>query len=652
MTAKIQLLILWLLLALQVYAQRYDGQYWPCNPMKNNFTNPPKTLDDEWSTSNFATVTYNTKGKNGAEFTFAKPSDSPQLFTNFYIFFGRVDVEMQVAPGIGIISSSVLMSDSFDEIDWEMSGNNFNLTSQYPNGVVQNNYFSKGITGSYDRGMFVPLDNPQTTFYTYSVDWTPAKLDWLINGKVVRTFRAKDADHETHQYPQTPSKIQLGLWDGGDPGQNDGTKRWAGGITDFSKAPFTMFVKSVRITNYNPARYYNWTNQSGNTQGIKALNITLPDPTTAAPTTTSLEPLRTDLAVSPNGHCGKGSGTICKDSMFGDCCSFYNYCGNTTEYCGFGCQSAFGVCGPMNPIATTGVPLVSTSLTSSSAPAAQPSTSQTSISTDPTTTVIISLSRTTTPPSSEAPPPPPTQLPTTSSTTEPVGSTKPDVPATSTTSTKASSLETAVETTPPSKYPTPPVVEKPVVSTGQESSSNAAIPPAPTETKKPESSTAIVSPTSTSTSNPKPTTPTTAAATSSSSSSSKSSSSSSSSSSTAKAATSTPSTSKPPDPTTTAAATTAKPAAPTTSQAPTATSTTTTAAQGQITISPITGKTTTASTNTQGATTIPAQPTTSAASPKPVPRQLCFWWGRWYCFYYIYKRAYPVEARAYRAAQG
>ncbi|KAI1491093.1 concanavalin A-like lectin/glucanase domain-containing protein [Biscogniauxia mediterranea] len=199
-----------------------------CNPMKNglnqfsyyiDFTNPSTDPSKDWSTSNYAAVTYNTKGGN-----------------NFYIFFGRVDLEMKVAPGVGNISSSVLMSDDFDEIDWEMSGNNFNLNAQYPTGVVQNNYFSKGITVSYDRGLWVPCTSPQTTFYTYSVDWTPTKVDWLLDGKVIRTLLASNADTNTYQFPQTPAKVQLGLWDGGDPDQNSGTLSWAGGKTNLWKS--------------------------------------------------------------------------------------------------------------------------------------------------------------------------------------------------------------------------------------------------------------------------------------------------------------------------------------------------------------------------------------------------------------------------------
>jgi beta-glucanase (GH16 family) len=370
-------------------AQRFDGQYWPCNPIKNatgsctpnigldtymysiDFTNPPSDMSDYWSGAVDETVTYNTLAHNGAEFTFAKRYDSPQLYTNFYILFGHVDVVMQVAPGTGIISSSVLLSDDFDEIDWEFSGNNFNMAqyyssgnvpAQYQHGMGQNNYFGKGITGSYDRGQWQNITNPQTTFHTYSVDWNPTRLQWLVDGQVVRTLVAANCDNNTHQYPQTPSKIQIGMWDGGDPGENYGTLSWAGGTTNLTGGQYTMFLKSVSVTNYNPAKYYNYTDQSGTWQSIKKLNTSLPasysTTTTAASTSTAILPLMTNLPISPNGHCGANVSTICAGSLFGNCCSAYGYCGNTTEYCGLGCQTAYGTCGtggPAGNVSTTGI---------------------------------------------------------------------------------------------------------------------------------------------------------------------------------------------------------------------------------------------------------------------------------------------------------
>ncbi|TDZ24311.1 Chitin deacetylase [Colletotrichum orbiculare MAFF 240422] len=50
------------------------------------------------------------------------------------------------------------------------------------------------------------------------------------------------------------------------------------------------------------------------------------------------------LPVSTNGECGSGNGRTCQGSGFGNCCSPYNYCGNTDGHCGTGCQSIFGTC--------------------------------------------------------------------------------------------------------------------------------------------------------------------------------------------------------------------------------------------------------------------------------------------------------------------
>lgn len=66
--------------------------------------------------------------------------------------------------------------------------------------------------------------------------------------------------------------------------------------------------------------------------------------------------------VSPNGHCGtqgnggNANGFICTGSQFGMCCSSSGYCGNTTDYCVAGCQSAYGSCTPQtgNSISTMG----------------------------------------------------------------------------------------------------------------------------------------------------------------------------------------------------------------------------------------------------------------------------------------------------------
>ena len=63
----------------------------------------------------------------------------------------------------------------------------------------------------------------------------------------------------------------------------------------------------------------------------------------------------TVVAVTTNGSCGsQNGGTICGNWPSGACCSVNGYCGNTTAYCGAGCQS--GPCNPSGSSSSTATP--------------------------------------------------------------------------------------------------------------------------------------------------------------------------------------------------------------------------------------------------------------------------------------------------------
>lgn len=64
-------------------------------------------------------------------------------------------------------------------------------------------------------------------------------------------------------------RLKLGNWAGGAEGNAEGTITWAGGKTDFSQAPFDMYVKEVSIQNYNPADSYEYGDKTGSWQSIK-----------------------------------------------------------------------------------------------------------------------------------------------------------------------------------------------------------------------------------------------------------------------------------------------------------------------------------------------------------------------------------------------
>ncbi|EXF74192.1 glycosyl hydrolase family 16 [Colletotrichum fioriniae PJ7] len=216
-----------------------------------------KGADNDAWTVTAGNITY---GTDGAEFTLNKKGDAPTIETSWYFFFGRAEVLMKAAPGTGIVSSVVIESDDLDEVDWEWLGGK--------DAEVQTNYFGKGNTTSYDRGAFHTIAATQTEYHNYTIDWTKEAVTWYINSNLVRTLNYADALGGKN-FPQTPARLRLGIWAGGDPDNNAGTITWAGGETDYTKAPFTMTVQKVSITNANPGGSYTYSDMTGDYSSIK-----------------------------------------------------------------------------------------------------------------------------------------------------------------------------------------------------------------------------------------------------------------------------------------------------------------------------------------------------------------------------------------------
>ncbi|CEJ86897.1 hypothetical protein VHEMI04239 [[Torrubiella] hemipterigena] len=246
-----------------------------CDPTKTNCPADPalgtsvncdftKGACDAFSLVPGTQLTY---GGQGAVFSISS-TQAPTIESNKYIFFGRVDVQLQAAPEAGIVTSIVFESDCLDEIDWEFVGAD---TSN-----AQSNYFAKGNTATYNRMIKVPVANAMSTSHLYSVEWTSDAIKWFVDNKLVRTVTPADAAAGGNGFPQTPMRIRVGTWGAGLPTSPSGTRDWAGGLTDFSKAPFNAYYKSITITDYaggNAAgnggvKEYTYGDRSGTWQSI------------------------------------------------------------------------------------------------------------------------------------------------------------------------------------------------------------------------------------------------------------------------------------------------------------------------------------------------------------------------------------------------
>lgn len=241
-----------------------------CNPLKSttckanpafstdhlfNFTEAPN--GQIWETT-AGKVTYD--AEHGATFTINKQGDSPTIRTKFYFFFGRTEVWLKAAHGQGIVSSMMWLSDDLDEVDLEFLGGN--------NTHGSTNFFGKGRPDYKNSRWHAMPKGLQDDYHNYTTTWTEDQIDWWIDGDLTRTVKAVDANN-TENYPQTPMRLSLGIWAGGDPTLPEGTRKWAGGDTDYKGCPYTMYVKDVRVTDYSTGKEYVYGDQSGSHKSIK-----------------------------------------------------------------------------------------------------------------------------------------------------------------------------------------------------------------------------------------------------------------------------------------------------------------------------------------------------------------------------------------------
>lgn len=244
-----------------------------CNPMEKDDCpdNPGFGTSYEWNFNNTPSgklweqvvgpMTYD--DEQGATFTIEKQGDSPTIRTKFYFFFGRIEFSLKAASGQGIVSSMMLLSDNLDEIDWEFIGTNTSHAST--------NFFGKGIE-DYTNGEWHAMPSPQEDYHNYTTTWTEEKMDFFIDSQLVRTIVAADTSHNgTDTYPQTPMRMSLGIWAGGDPSLNEWTREWAGGDTNYDEAPFSMHVKYANIEDYSSGQKYIWGDRTGDWESIEVV---------------------------------------------------------------------------------------------------------------------------------------------------------------------------------------------------------------------------------------------------------------------------------------------------------------------------------------------------------------------------------------------
>lgn len=156
----------------------------------------------------------------------SEANQGTRISTTRYVHYGRVTATMQVGRWDGVITTFIGMSDPHDEIDWEFPGKGGATEGQ-------SNWFWLGVIVPDNGGYHKMTDD----FHDYTIDWSPDRLNWEIDGKVVRTLRKADTLNQNdgvYHYPTTPMRVQLSIWPAGIPSSPKGVIEWSGGMINWN----------------------------------------------------------------------------------------------------------------------------------------------------------------------------------------------------------------------------------------------------------------------------------------------------------------------------------------------------------------------------------------------------------------------------------
>lgn len=179
-----------------------------------------------------------------------KNSGGTLLSSTRYLWYGKVSARLRSSHLAGVVTAFIVFSNVQDEIDFEWVGADLE--------TVQSNYYFQGHLNYTHSKNFTTTDTFED-FHTYEIDWHEEYINWSLDGVVGRTLYKNETYNETskeYAFPQTPARIQISLWPGGNATQPEGTRSWAGGEIDWDSADiqdpgyYYMTLNEINVTCY------------------------------------------------------------------------------------------------------------------------------------------------------------------------------------------------------------------------------------------------------------------------------------------------------------------------------------------------------------------------------------------------------------------
>jgi len=155
--------------------------------------------------------------------------------------YGKVEVSAKLPKGKGMWPAIWMLGENWKEVGWPKCGE---IDIMEHVGYEKDTIYGTVHTEAYnhtkgtEKGGSTFISAPYSEFHTYSVEWTPKKIDFLLDGEVYQQFVNENKTDNEWPFDQ-PFHLKLNIAVGG---------TWGGqrGIDD-SIFPQRMLVDYVRV---------------------------------------------------------------------------------------------------------------------------------------------------------------------------------------------------------------------------------------------------------------------------------------------------------------------------------------------------------------------------------------------------------------------
>lgn len=155
--------------------------------------------------------------------------------------YGYIEVKAKLPQGTGTWPAIWMLPTKWEYGGWPSSGEidimeHVGYNHGYVHGTVHTKAYNHGI--GTQRGDSVLVSEPEKAYHEYAVDWSPEKIDFLVDGEIYNSFANEGTGFEAWPFDK-PFHLLLNLAVGGN---------WGGAMgVDSTIWPQKMEVDYVRV---------------------------------------------------------------------------------------------------------------------------------------------------------------------------------------------------------------------------------------------------------------------------------------------------------------------------------------------------------------------------------------------------------------------